>query len=108
MEQARMHDVLAKMHITSVNVVQPASLQMRPVAPNKPVCAVMGFIAAVALALGLPVLIETKRSMARNSSPERSNIRDEGDFDNRLDANSTEQPKLTELDDHEALLPTTS
>ncbi|TWT54101.1 Chain length determinant protein [Rubripirellula amarantea] len=103
MEQARMHDVLAKKQITSVNVVQPATLQMRPVSPNKPVCAVMGFIAAMALALSLPMLIETTRTASQVSAVKRSS------YDEYVPVNeSLHEVSSTELEDHEALLPTTS
>lgn len=61
MEQSRLDDILARERITSVNVVQPATLQMRPVSPNKPLCAVAGLLAATAIAVSLPVLAESRK-----------------------------------------------
>ena len=66
MEQSRLDDVLANERITSVNIVQPATLQMRPVSPNKPLCAVAGFLAAAALAISLPVLVEARNESQSN------------------------------------------
>ncbi len=65
MEQARLDDVLADQRITSVNVVQPASLERRPVTPNKPLCAAAGLIAAFAAAISVPVLVESRQRHRR-------------------------------------------
>lgn len=56
LEQARLDDVLEQQRITSVNVVQPASLERRPVTPDKKFCAIFGVFAAVLAAVGFPLL----------------------------------------------------
>jgi uncharacterized protein involved in exopolysaccharide biosynthesis len=73
MEQSRLNDILATERITSVNVVQPATFQMRPVSPNKPLCAIAGLLAATALAVSLPVLAETRRQQQLAQSDEDLN-----------------------------------
>ena len=60
-EQARLGEVLEEQGITSVTVVQPATLEQRPVSPNKPLCAVVGFLAASAMAFSLPILLQTRK-----------------------------------------------
>jgi polysaccharide biosynthesis protein PslE len=60
LEQARMDQVLEDAKITSVSVVQRASLEERPVTPNKPMCAVVGFLAACAASFSLPILLEMR------------------------------------------------
>lgn len=79
LEQARMDQVLEEEKITSVSIVQPASFEERPVTPNKPVCAVIGFIAACAFALSLPILMEIRsisQAVQRRSAP----VADEHDW----------------------------
>lgn len=66
MEQARLDEVLADQRITSVNVVQPASLERRPVTPNKPLCLLAGLMAAMAAAVSVPVLVESRQSRRRH------------------------------------------
>ena len=68
-EQARMDDVLAKERITSVNIVQPATLEMRPVSPNKPFCLVAGLFSALALSLGMPILLEMRHGRGPKPAP---------------------------------------
>jgi hypothetical protein len=58
LEQARLNEVLEEEQITSINVVQPASLEQRPVSPDKKMCAASGLLAAIVFALGLPVLLD--------------------------------------------------
>ncbi|MFK8114686.1 MAG: GumC family protein [Rubripirellula sp.] len=60
MEQARLGQVLENEKITSVSIVQPASFEQLPVTPNKQMCAVIGFMAACAAALSLPILLELR------------------------------------------------
>ena len=74
MEQSRLDDILASERITSVNVVQPATLQMHPVSPNKPMCAVAGLLAATALAVSLPVLAETRKTQIRGVQLKREEL----------------------------------
>ncbi len=58
LEQARLNEELESHRITSINVSQPATLEERPVSPNKPLCAMAGLIAAFGLAMGVPVLLD--------------------------------------------------
>lgn len=60
LEQARLDKVLEKEKLTSVSVVQPATFEMRPVSPNKALCGIVGFLAASAIAISLPVLLEVR------------------------------------------------
>ncbi len=60
-EQARLNEVLEDQRITSINVVQAASLEERPVAPDKKVSAVVGLFAAIAIAVSLPVLLDARK-----------------------------------------------
>jgi uncharacterized protein involved in exopolysaccharide biosynthesis len=64
LERARLNDVLDENQITSINVVQPASFESRPVSPDKRLCAVMGLFAGVLIALTLPVLLDAKQILA--------------------------------------------
>jgi len=80
LEQARMDEVLSQAKITSVNVVQPASLEQRPVTPHKPLCAIAGAIAACALALGLPILLD-----ARHTQPAIARAKAERESEWRFD-----------------------
>ena len=60
MEQARIDDALELKSITSVNIVQDATLEHRPVSPNKKLCAVLGAAAAMAGFAG-PILLRKRR-----------------------------------------------
>ena len=60
MEQARIDDALELKSITSVNIVQDATLEHRPVSPNKKLCAVLGMAAAMAGFVG-PILLRKRR-----------------------------------------------
>ena len=64
LERARLNEVLDENQITSINVVQPASYEKRPITPNKRLCAMMGFVAGVMLALTLPILLDGKQILA--------------------------------------------
>jgi uncharacterized protein involved in exopolysaccharide biosynthesis len=64
LERARLNEVLDENQITSINVVQPASFEARPVTPNKLMCAIMGMFAAILIAVTLPVLLDAKQILA--------------------------------------------
>ncbi len=68
LEQARLDDVLAQKEISSMNVIQPASFEERPVAPNKKLCAAAGMFAAILFSIAVPVLLELKRYHWRERS----------------------------------------
>ncbi len=82
LEQARLDDVLASQRITSVNVVQPASLEQKPVKPNKGLCAIAGLFAACAAAISLPVLVEANAARRQTARSKRGTHR-EWQFDQR-------------------------
>ena len=65
-EHARMDEVLESQEITSINVVQPASLEFKPVTPNKPLCAILGLAAAVFGAVSIPMLLDVQSEMRRS------------------------------------------
>jgi uncharacterized protein involved in exopolysaccharide biosynthesis len=65
LEQARLNEVLKERRITSINVVQPASFEERPITPNKKLCAIAGLFAAFAISLSLPVVLDFPRLLAR-------------------------------------------
>ena len=96
MEQARMDDVLAKEQITSVNIVQPASLEVRPISPNKPFCAVAGFFSAIAMAIGMPILLEMRKGRGPKARVEDS--LDDWGFEQREKLHNGDHP----LDSDEA------
>jgi len=58
LEQARLDEVLQSHQITSVNVIQRASFEQHPVTPQKKLCALLGFLAAIAGGVGMPMLLE--------------------------------------------------
>jgi uncharacterized protein involved in exopolysaccharide biosynthesis len=60
-EQARLNEVLEAERITSINVVQAASLEERPVTPDKKISAMVGLFAAFAVAVSLPVLLDARK-----------------------------------------------
>ncbi|MCG8432814.1 MAG: hypothetical protein MJA83_02140, partial [Gammaproteobacteria bacterium] len=60
-EQARLDEALEEQRISSINVVQSPSLEYRPISPRKRICAVLGLVAAIAAAVGLPMWIESDR-----------------------------------------------
>lgn len=70
LERARLNDVLDENQITSINVVQPASFEARPVTPNKRLCAMMGFFAGVLIALTVPILLDARQILASAASIE--------------------------------------
>ena len=57
-EQARLDQALEAEQISSINVVQKATLEYRPVTPRKKLCAILGLLAAIAAAVGFPMWIE--------------------------------------------------
>ena len=78
LEQARMDDVLAKERITSVNLVQPATYELRPISPNKPLCLVAGLFSAFALAISLPVWLDVRNGRGPQWGPKNSSLDDWG------------------------------
>lgn len=87
MEQARLDEVLADQRITSVNVVQPASLEKRPVTPNKPLCLLAGLMAALAAGISVPVLVDLRQSGRRQVRVSRTG-RSHSHWDSETDSNS--------------------
>ncbi|MEL6110024.1 MAG: hypothetical protein AAFU85_28770, partial [Planctomycetota bacterium] len=57
MEQARIDQSLKEQQISSVNEIQSASLEERPVTPNKKAVALLGIIAMAATLYGIPTLL---------------------------------------------------
>lgn len=64
LEQARLADLLEENHITSINTVQPATLEARPATPNKKLCALLGIFAAFCGAIGVPVTRRAAKQLA--------------------------------------------
>ncbi|MCD0463156.1 GumC family protein [Roseiconus lacunae] len=66
LDQARIDEALRQRRITSVNVIQNASLEERPISPKKSLVAALGMFASFATILGLPLLLagwdETKQA----------------------------------------------
>lgn len=56
LEQARLAAELEASGISSINVIQPASLERRPVSPNKKLCALLGIAGSVLAAAGIALL----------------------------------------------------
>ena len=48
MEEARLDEELQDQRITSINIVQPASLEYQPVSPRKSLCALLGLMGGIA------------------------------------------------------------
>ena len=61
LEQSRLNEALEEQRVTSINIVQPATLEERPVSPDKKLCAMAGLVAAFAFSLGIPVLLDWRR-----------------------------------------------
>ena len=61
-EQARLDKALEEERISSVNVVQKATLEFQPVSPRKKLCALLGVLAGIAAAVGIPTWIEAGKS----------------------------------------------
>ena len=118
LERARLNEVLDESQITSINVVQPASFEARPVTPNKRMCAMMGMFCAILISLTLPVLLDYKQILAAasaeiadeslsshgNTEPKESQSTSQAEFtksdtpsssmaDERLSAGDERQPK---------------
>jgi hypothetical protein len=64
LDQSRIDESLREQKITSVNVIQPPSLEERPVTPNKRLTAASGLLALFASVIGLPLVLEALRSPA--------------------------------------------
>lgn len=70
LDQARIDEALRERRITSVNLIQPASLEERPVTPDKRLTALFGIVALFGALVGLPLLLasrsEQKQSFGRS------------------------------------------
>jgi uncharacterized protein involved in exopolysaccharide biosynthesis len=75
LEQARLDEVLEEQRITSVNIVQPATLQYRPTTPNKTLCGILGLFAAIFAALGVPLLLQCWDEPLTYAGGDRLNVR---------------------------------
>ncbi|MEL6105870.1 MAG: hypothetical protein AAFU85_07535 [Planctomycetota bacterium] len=62
MEQARLNDALSDQSITSVNVIQSASLERRPISPRKTICALLGCLASLAAAVSVALLLDSRHA----------------------------------------------
>ena len=60
-QQAELAAALQSSRVGNVNVVQPATIQRRPVTPNKKLCVVLGGIGTLLAALGVCTLREAAR-----------------------------------------------
>ena len=69
-EQARLASEMEASSISNINVIQPASLQRRPVSPNKMLCALLGFVGSFCAAFGVTFLRESQ-TMAGDPSGDR-------------------------------------
>lgn len=61
-EEARLDRALEEQRVSSVNVVQAATLERLPVTPNKKLCTAFGLLAALSASVGIPWWIESGRS----------------------------------------------
>lgn len=61
-EQAKIASELEAQSISNVNIFQPASLEFRPVSPNKKLVALLGLIGSLMSAVGLALFKETMRA----------------------------------------------
>lgn len=94
LERARLNDVLDESQITSINVVQPASFEARPVTPNKRMCAMMGMFCAILISLTLPVLLDTKQILAAAAA---NTLDDSGITDDHPDPNDNQSSGQAEF-----------
>lgn len=94
LERARLNDVLDESQITSINVVQPASFEARPVTPNKRMCAMMGMLCAILISLTLPVLLDTKKILAAAAA---NTLDDSGITDDHPDPNDNQSSGQAEF-----------
>ncbi len=60
-EQARIASELEAKSISNVNIFQPASLEFRPVSPNKKLCGLMGLVGSLMAAFGFAMFKESIR-----------------------------------------------
>ncbi|MCE9553934.1 MAG: GumC family protein [Planctomycetes bacterium] len=58
LEQARTNEALGRDHISSVNVLQPAFLNERPISPSRAMTLALGFLIAIGGSMGLAMLAE--------------------------------------------------
>ncbi|MEM6469219.1 MAG: hypothetical protein AAF802_06585 [Planctomycetota bacterium] len=67
LDQARIDEALRERRITSVNLIQPASFEERPVTPDKRLTALFGILALLGAVVGLPLVLESRKSNESNS-----------------------------------------
>lgn len=89
MEQARIDQSLKEQEISSVNEIQPASFEERPVTPNKKAVALLGIIAMGAAFFGVPMLLSVLFSLKPSDTRQRAMARN-GTSSN--EANSVNSP----------------
>jgi uncharacterized protein involved in exopolysaccharide biosynthesis len=59
LEQARVNDALEQERISNINVVQPATLVLKPASPNKRLMLALGLVVATCGGLGLAIIAES-------------------------------------------------
>lgn len=64
LDQSRIDEALREKRITSVNIIQPASLEERPVTPDKRLTAGFGILALIASVIGLPLVLSSGNNHA--------------------------------------------
>ncbi|MDA8745579.1 GumC family protein [Rubripirellula amarantea] len=98
LEQSRLEQVLQEQRITSVRVIQPASLENRPVSPNKLLCVFAGGLATLGALVGIPLLLGPGRVAKKDLEPKdkddfyRPSDWDSGDTDERSDRDHVDSP----------------
>lgn len=66
-EQARIADALEAKQISNINLIQPASLERRPVSPNKKLCGLVGLFGSFLAALGFVTVREARYALDAES-----------------------------------------
>jgi len=69
LEQARINAALLEQQITNVNVVQPATLALKPVSPNRRMLTALGLLMALASAVGIALISDAIKPSV--TSPEQ-------------------------------------
>ncbi|MEM9586591.1 MAG: GumC family protein [Planctomycetota bacterium] len=90
-EQARLATELENQQISNINVIQPASLEKRPISPNKKLCALVGVLGTLLMTVGWVVIRESatvsvdipiaiaRESGARTSEPATRLVRSDSE-----------------------------
>jgi polysaccharide biosynthesis protein PslE len=73
-EQARLATELEARNISNVNVFQSASLEQRPVSPNKKLCAILGLIGTLMSAFGIVAWREARRAGLLDPEVKQSSV----------------------------------